>query len=79
MDKQIETLRTVFRISTAAFVFAHKVAEATGKYMVTQPMETLHWLALEELEKENPDMQKVDYLLAQMEELATQNAVNNEP
>lgn len=78
-NKQIETLRTVFRISVAAFEFAHKVASATGKYMATPNMETLHRIALSELEKENPNMQYVDSLLGKMEELATQNAAKNEP
>lgn len=77
MDKQIETLRTVFRISVAAFEFAHAVGGATGKHVVTQPMETLHRLVLTELEKENPNIQEVDYLLARMEQEATQNAAKN--
>lgn len=68
-DKKIETLRTVFRISNAAFEFARKVAEATGKYVVTSNVETMHRLVLEELEKENPNLKSIDEALEMIKQL----------
>ena len=79
MDRKIQTLRTFFQISTAAFEFAGKVAMAAsnGRLMPENPMHVLHRIALLELEKETPNMQYVDSLLSEMEEFATQNAVKN--
>lgn len=78
-EKQIQALRTFFRISTAAFEFVGKVAMAAngGKFIPENPMDVLHRIALMEVEKENPNMEYIDMLLAQMEDLANQNAAEN--
>lgn len=74
-------MRTFFRISTGAFAFAHIVANASGKKISPSdiaPMETLHLKALEELEKPNPDINKIDELLLEMENQAVINSKKNE-
>lgn len=79
MDEQIKTLKTFFRISNAVFEFVGKVTMIAngGKLMPENHMYILHRDALVEIEKENPNMQYIDMLLAQMEEIATQNAEKN--
>lgn len=79
-EKQIQTLRTFFRISTAAFEFVGKIAMIAncGRLMPENPMHVLHRIALMEIEKENPNMDYMNMLLAQMEDLATQNAAEKE-
>lgn len=70
MDKKIYTLRTAFRISTAAFDFANAVQSAFNGVIIPNKMHQLHKIALEEIEKESPDFIKIDGLLAEMERLA---------
>jgi len=72
MDKKIETLRMFFRVSNAGFEFANAI---TGN-KTPNNMQQLHKLALEEIEKENPDMAIIDKLLAEMQETAE---VNSQP
>lgn len=70
-------MKTFFRISTGAFAFAHIVASASGKKISPSditPIETLHLKALEELEKPNPDLNKIDQLLLEMEKQAVINS-----
>jgi len=78
-DKQVQMLRTFFRISTASFEFVEKVAMIAndGRLMPENPMHVLHSIALLELDKENPNMQYLDALLGDMKELATQYALEN--
>jgi len=70
MDKKISQLRTFFRVSNAAFDFANAIQLAFNKINIPNKMQKLHKLALEEIEKENPDLSKIDKLLAEMEKLA---------
>jgi len=70
MDKHIYALRTFFRVSNAAFDFSNSVQSACGGTVVTNEMHELHKIALEEIEKENPDLSKMDELLEEMENLA---------
>lgn len=69
-----EELRKFFRISNATFDCVAIMCNAFGgKYIVT-PMHQLHKLALEEAEKEEPDMILIDKYLEQMQLLAQRNS-----
>lgn len=75
METKLQQLRAFFKISNAAFEFSHTVRNAFGmKPLPASSMHQLHRIALIELEKEEPNLQYVDMLLAQMEQLAEKNA-----
>lgn len=76
MDKKISQLRTFFRVSNAAFNFTNAIQSAFNGIVTPNKMQQLHELALEEIEKETPDLSKIDNLLAEMENLAN---VNSQP
>ena len=67
MEKSINTLRTFFRLSNAVFNFQNNVQLITIGYISKTKMQQLHEIALEEIEKENPDLNKIDRLLQEME------------
>lgn len=73
MDKEISQLRTFFRVSNAAFEFQNSIQLSFSGHIVPNKMHQLHKLALVEIEKENPDLSKIDGLLAEMEGLAELN------
>jgi hypothetical protein len=77
MDKKISQLRTFFRVSNAAFDFTNAIQSAFNGTVATNKMQQLHKLALEEIEKEIPDLSKIDNLLAEMENLAEVNSQPN--
>jgi hypothetical protein len=66
--KKIETLRSFFKISNAAFNFA-EIVYAIGP----NKMQELHKMAMTELAKDKPDLFIIDDLLLQMEEQANKN------
>ena len=72
MDKTIKQLRLFFRISNASF----DVVDAINVHLKNKPKESemkqLHKIALEEIEKEDPDMKKIYKLLTRMETIAGQ-------
>ena len=70
MDNIIKTLRTIFRISNAAFEFQNSIQLAILGHIVPNKMQQLHKLALVEIEKENPDLSLIDKLLAEMKSTA---------
>jgi len=70
MEKVISQLRTFFEISTAGVVFMETILKATGNEPKHNEMYELHKLAHEELQKENPDIAKMDSLLEKMQLLA---------
>lgn len=72
--KDIETLRKFFRISNAAFTFSDAVVSAFGGIPITNKMRALHSLALNEVEKDCPDMDLISILLKEMEQMAEKNA-----
>jgi hypothetical protein len=76
MDKKISKLLTFFRVSNAAFDFTNAIQSAFNGIITPNKMQQLHKLALEEIEKDNPDLSKIDNLLAEMERLAE---VNSQP
>jgi len=77
MDKKILQLRTFFRVSNAAFDFANSIQSAFNGIALPNKMQQLHKIALDEIEKENPDLSKIDNLLAKMESLAEVNSLPN--
>lgn len=76
-NKGIEQLRVFFRVSNAAFEFSRSFKKAFGLPDEVSKMEELHVLALSEVEKENPDMAVLDYLLKRMQDLAKQNSYDS--
>lgn len=73
MTKHITQLRIFFRTSNASFDFVRAVMSAFGHPSPPSYIESLHRLALVEIEKESPDMALIDQLLAQMESAAEEN------
>jgi phosphoserine phosphatase len=69
-NQQIQTLKLLFKISTAAFDFKNTIITALGKTPQTTTMELLHRIALKELERDNPNAAFLDGLLFHMEQLA---------
>ena len=70
MNKRIKQLRIFFRTSNAAFNLVNAINEAFGRPVTQNEMQELHKLALEEVEKETPDLSKIDKLLLKMENIA---------
>jgi len=74
MDETIKLLRIYFRASNAAYRFADAIRSLNEKVIFPNKMQSLHKIALIEIEKENPDMNVIDALLLQMKELAKKNS-----
>lgn len=74
----IKTLRTFFRVTNAVFEFQNSIQLAVSGYISPSKMYQLHKIALNEIEKENPDLLLIDNLLAEMEITAAKNSKNNE-
>ena len=76
----ITKLREFFRISNAIFELQNKIQLNCNDGIVNvhvNDMQELHKLALEEIEKENPDLSKVEKLLSEMENLSERNSQPN--
>ena len=74
MEKKIDYLRKFFQVSTLAFRFQRSLAMIfSGKMSTPTHMENLHFFALGELNKENPDLKIVDGFIAEMEQLTKEN------
>ena len=78
MEKRIKHLRIFFRTSTAAFNFINSLNEAFGRTVTQNEMQELHKLALEEIEKETPDLSKIDKLLLEIETIAENTTPNHQ-
>lgn len=74
MDNRIDALRKFFTISVAAFEIQHTISTALGYKGHKSYMHMLHLNAKEEIEKEEPDLNKIDTLLAMMEDCAEANS-----
>ena len=74
MDKKIDALRKLFTISVAAFELQHTISTAFGFKGHKSYMHMLHLNAKEEIEKQEPDLSKIDTLLAMMEDCAEANS-----
>jgi len=72
MEKKIEALKKFFIISNAAFDFMDTITAAVGSIPDKgSDMRKLHREALNELNIEKPDLEKIDSLISQMEIIAT--------
>jgi hypothetical protein len=63
----LKALRIFFAISDAAFTCVETVAKALGQNPTPSYIRILHGLAKDEIDKENPDMKKMEYLIKAME------------
>lgn len=70
MDSKIDALRKFFTISVAAFEMQHTISTSFGFKGHKSYMHILHLNAKEEIEKQEPDLSKIDTLLAMMEDYA---------
>lgn len=68
--ENLEQLRKYFKISNAIFNSVNNIQLALNGYINTNKMQQLHKIALEEIEKENPDFKIIDSLLLEMELLS---------
>lgn len=73
MDNKIDTLRKFFTISVAAFEMQHTISTAFGFKGHKSNMHMLHLKAKKEIEKEQPNFNKIDALLEMMEDCADLN------
>lgn len=73
-QKKIKVLRQFFAISVAAFEMQHSISKAFGYLGTKSYMHLLHLNAQEEINKENPNLKKMDKFLAMMEEAAKDNS-----
>ena len=67
MDDKITQLRTFFRVSNAAIECISSIHKAFGSICSISKIDQLHKLALEEIEKENPNLSLIDLFLEQIE------------
>lgn len=74
MDKKIDALRKFFTISVAAFEMQHTISTSFWFKGHKSYMHMLHLNAKKEIEKEQPDLNKIDTLLAMMEDCAEANS-----
>lgn len=72
----IKTLRTIFKVSNAVFEFQNSIQLSVSGYISISKMHQLHKKALNELEKENPDLSIIDNLMLEMEITAGQAKSN---
>lgn len=72
--KNLNDLKTFFRISNASFNMVANVNAALGRNFESEMWE-IHKEMLEELEKARPDEFKIDLLLEKMEQLAIRNSL----
>lgn len=73
MEKNIDTLRKFFAISIAVFDFRQSLLEIMGCKKTESYMHQLHLEAKKELDKQEPDMNKINLLLEMMENCANNN------
>jgi len=67
-QEKVKALRRGFTISVAAFEMQHSISKAFGYSGNKSSMHLLHLKAQEEINKEEPDIKVMDFLLALMEE-----------
>lgn len=76
MENKISILRKVLKTTNAAFAFTDAVNEAFGNGVKPCRMKELHKLALLEIEKDSPNMGRMDELFAEMEIVADENSMS---
>lgn len=79
MEKKIKHLRAFFRASNIVFETVMAAGRTFGQATVISPMHKLHQLALEEVEKEMPDLEKIDFLFSEMKKEAENKNLPNFP
>tara|TARA_R110002096_G_C14018656_1_gene669804 strand:- start:62 stop:325 length:264 start_codon:yes stop_codon:yes gene_type:complete len=73
-QKTIKTLKKFFAISVAAFEMQNSVSKAFGYLGTKSYMHLLHLNAQEEINKEKPNLEKINKFLAMMESAAKDNS-----
>ena len=68
----LKTLKQFFIISNSVFNTVNTIQLTLNGYIAPNKMQQLHKMALEELNKEKPELLKIDFLLSEME-LITKN------
>ena len=76
-QKKIKVLRQFFTISVAAFEMQYTISKAFGYLGTKSYMHLLHLNAQEEINKENPSLEKMNKFLAMMEEEVVKNSKQN--
>ena len=69
----IEQLRKFFRASNIVFEIVENIQLALTGYLIPNEMHQLHKIALNEIEKENPDLSIIYKLLERMELISANN------
>lgn len=70
---KLKKLKQFFIISNSIFNTVNAIQLTLNGYINTNKMQQLHKIALEELNKEKPDLLKIDFLLSEMELLTKNN------
>jgi hypothetical protein len=78
-ENKIKTLKQFFDISVAAFEMQHSVSKAFGYSGHKSYMHTLHINAKEEINKEEPSLEKMDIFLSMMEREASKGNIKPSP
>ena len=73
MENKIAKLRIFFKITNSTFEFVNNIQLITNGVIIENKMQMLHKIALNELEKENPDLSIIDNLLNEMSNIAEEN------
>jgi len=73
-QKKIKVLKQFFAISVAAFKMQHSISKEFGYLGTKSYMCSLHLNAHREINKEKPDLDIMDKLLAMMERAAKDNS-----
>jgi len=72
-DKTIKVLKQFFTISVAVFEMQHNISKAFGHEGLRSYMHFLHLQALEEVNRINPNMEKINNYLHIMEKETNNN------
>ena len=73
-EKHIKTIKQFFAISVAAFEMRESIRSAFGIKGSKSFMHCLHLKALDEINKSDPDMNKISVYLETMEKVAKRNS-----
>lgn len=68
-NEKLKNLKMFFIISNASFDLMDAISIETKGYVSFSKMKSLHRIALEELSKDEPNIEKIDRLLFEMEQL----------
>lgn len=77
MEKIIKNLRLFFKTTNAAFSVLNAVKEFNNQILAPSKIHQLHKMGLEEIEKEEPDMIKINSIIREIESLC--NPIPNYP